>query len=76
MKTNGTKANGLKANDDPAAEFVSAIHSGAKTDRLFREAVRDALREHKRRGESVVVWQDGKVVTLAPQDIPVDESAA
>ena len=35
-------------------------------------AVRNALREHKRRGQSVAVWQDGKVVTLAPEDIPVD----
>ena len=35
-------------------------------------AVRKALREHKRLGQSVVVWQDGKVVTVAPEDIPVD----
>ena len=33
-------------------------------------AVRDALRQHKRQGQSVVVWQDGKIVTLAPEDIP------
>ena len=37
-------------------------------DRLAREAVLDALRDHKRRGQWVVVWQDGKVVTLAPED--------
>ena len=35
-------------------------------------AVRKALREHKRLGQSVVVWRDGKVVTVAPEDIPVD----
>lgn len=35
-------------------------------------AVRNALREHKRLGQSVVIWQDGKVVTVAPEDIPVD----
>ena len=35
-------------------------------------AVRNTLREHKRLGQSVAVWQDGKVVTLAPEDIPVD----
>lgn len=35
-------------------------------------AVRDALRRHKRLGQSVVIWQDGKVITLAPEDIPVD----
>ena len=37
-------------------------------------AVRKALREHKRLGQSVVIWQDGKVVTVAPEDIPVDLS--
>ena len=37
-------------------------------------AVRKALREHKRLGQSVVVWRDGKVVTVAPEDIPVDLS--
>ena len=35
-------------------------------------AVRNALREHNRRGQSVSFWQDGKVVTLAPEDIPID----
>ena len=44
----------------------------ARLDYLAREAVRDALRQHKRLGQSVVIWQDGKFVTLAPEDIPVD----
>ena len=44
----------------------------ARLDYLAKAAVRDALREHKRLGQSVVVWQDGKVVTIAPEDIPVD----
>jgi hypothetical protein len=43
-----------------------------RLDYLAHAAVRDALREHKRLGQSVAVWQDGKVVTLAPEDIPVD----
>lgn len=44
----------------------------ARLDYLAKEAVRDALRQHKRLGQSVVIWQDGKVVTVAPEDIPVD----
>ena len=43
-----------------------------EVDKSLGNAVRDALREHKRKGQSVVVWQDGKVVTLAPEDIPVE----
>jgi len=38
----------------------------------MRKAVRAALREHKRRGESVVVWKDGRIVILEAEDIPVD----
>ncbi len=43
-----------------------------RLDYLAQAAVRDALREHKRLGQSIVVWQDGKVVTLASEDIPID----
>ena len=48
------------------------FHDDDRLNDLAQAAVRDALREHKRLGQSVVVWQDGKVVTLAPEDIPVD----
>lgn len=34
-------------------------------------AVTEALRRHKARGESVVVWRDGKVVWLKPEEIDV-----
>lgn len=37
----------------------------------IREGVRDALRRHKSRGESIVVWRDGKIVTLGPDEIDV-----
>ena len=54
-------------------ETLEAVFSDdARIDVLAKEAVRDALREHKRKGQSVVVWQDGKIVTLAPEDIPVE----
>lgn len=39
-------------------------------DFLAREAVQEALEEHKRNGQSVVVWQEGKIVTLLPSEIP------
>jgi predicted ABC-type ATPase len=35
------------------------------------EAVTDALRRHKARGESIVIWRDGKIVTLGPDEIDV-----
>jgi hypothetical protein len=30
-----------------------------------------ALRRHKERGESVVIWRDGKIVELRPEEIDV-----
>ena len=36
-----------------------------------REAVREALLRHKARGNSVVVWRDGRIVILPPEEIEV-----
>lgn len=35
-----------------------------------KESVARALERHKRLGESVAVWKDGKVVMLKPSEIP------
>jgi hypothetical protein len=40
------------------------------------EGVRAALAEHKRRRQSVVVWEDGKVVELPPDEIPAPDDEA
>lgn len=34
-------------------------------------AVTAALKRHKERGESVVMWRDGKIVTLKPEEIEI-----
>jgi hypothetical protein len=36
-------------------------------------AVQDALLRHKLAGNPVAAWQDGRVVWIAPEDIPVGE---
>jgi hypothetical protein len=33
--------------------------------------VRTALKRHKELGQSVVVWRDGRVITLRPEEIQV-----
>lgn len=38
---------------------------------LAKSAVAQALDRHRRLGQSVAVWQDGKVVILAPDQIPL-----
>lgn len=37
----------------------------------INEAVTEALQRHKTRGESIVIWRDGKIVTLKPEEIDV-----
>ncbi len=43
-------------------------------EKILRRAVRHALLDHKRAGNAVATWQDGRVVLLQPEEIPVDES--
>lgn len=38
--------------------------------KAFQAGVQAALTDHKRRQQSVVVWRDGKVVEVEPEDIP------
>jgi hypothetical protein len=41
-----------------------------------QEAVREALTFHKRNGNSVVGWRDGRVVIVPPEEIEVDPPAS
>ena len=44
--------------------------------KVFQRAVNDALRMHKRLGNPIAAWRDGRVVIIAPEDInvPPDDS--
>jgi hypothetical protein len=37
-----------------------------------RTAVREALTVHKKLGHSIVVWRDGRVVVIPPEEIVID----
>lgn len=39
--------------------------------RALAQGVRDALLKHKQTGNPVVVWREGKIVWLKPEDIRV-----
>jgi hypothetical protein len=45
------------------------LHFGAMT-----EAIHETVREHKLLGQPIVVWRDGKVVWVPPEEIELDES--
>ena len=51
-------------------EMARRFASDAFVVEAVQRAVREALREHKRAGNPVAGWQDGRVVIVAPEDIP------
>lgn len=42
--------------------------------RVYREAVAQALERHRRLEQSIAVWQEGKVVILEADQIPLPQS--
>jgi hypothetical protein len=41
--------------------------------RALTRAVQQALLQHKRAGNPIAIWRDGKVVWIDPQEIQVQE---
>jgi len=52
-------------------EIDDIFREGALIDKALKDGVRDALIRHKQAGNPIVVWRDGKVVWLMPEEIPV-----
>lgn len=52
------------------------LAESAKVEAAVAEAVRDALLMHKRLGNPVASWQDGHVVWIPADEIPVDDARA
>lgn len=44
---------------------------GSPIDKALKKAVQEALVRHKQAGNPIVVWRDGKIVWLKPEEIPV-----
>ena len=44
-----------------------------KITKALQKAVKDALLQHKRAGNPIVSWKNGKIVWIQPEDIPVED---
>ena len=44
---------------------------GSLIDNALKKAVQEALVRHKQAGNPIVVWRDGKIIWLKPEEIPV-----
>jgi hypothetical protein len=51
--------------------ITEAFADKEKITRALTQGVHDALLKHKQAGNPVVVWQNGKMVWLKPEEIPV-----
>jgi hypothetical protein len=60
----------------PAPDLDAILADTARIEAALRSAVRGALRDHKRAGNPIAVWRDGRVVWLPPAEIPEDVPAA
>jgi hypothetical protein len=49
------------------------FHEGTEIDKALKKAVQQALLQHKKAGNPVAAWRDGKVVLIDPEDIVVEE---
>ncbi|MHB1034621.1 MAG: hypothetical protein ACYC35_04600 [Pirellulales bacterium] len=45
-------------------------------DEALNAAVREAVLAHKQKGLPLVVWRDGKIVWIPPEDLDVGETPA
>jgi hypothetical protein len=61
----------MVAETTPSRSLSDRLHDAGLIERALVRAVQAALLRHKQAGNPVAVWRDGKVVWIAPEDIPV-----
>jgi hypothetical protein len=54
-------------------ELAKRFGDDDRVDSLVKLAVRRALFRHKRLGNPIAVWQDGRPVWMPAKDIPIDK---
>jgi hypothetical protein len=62
----------MSENETHDLDFRTA--TSEDTNRLMTLGVNEALREHREQGRTIVVWRDGRVVHVSPEEIPASDS--
>lgn len=57
---------------EPKPNPLDRVNDIPRILKAMRTAVREALLVHKKLGNPVAVWQDGRVVWIPPEEIPTD----
>ena len=64
----------MKNEKDLIKADLSKLPLKVKAEMALKEAVAEAIAEHKRRGNPIAVWRDGKAVWIPPEEIIVPET--
>ena len=70
MKQTETREQERVYHEEEGESMVMGVPVSAITEAL-RQASLDAWRRHKALGHPIVIWRDGKVVTVPPEEIEV-----
>ena len=61
-------------NHEQEINIPEILKDRPRVQKALREAVQKAIRFHKLMGEPIVVWKDGKVVEIPPEQIQLDNT--
>ncbi len=62
-------------NDDKEINIPEILKDRPRVQKALRDAVQKAIHFHKLMGRPIIVWKDGKVVEIPPEEIVLhDES--
>jgi hypothetical protein len=64
---------GIGMKDDKEINIPEILKDRARVQKALREGVQKALRMHKLSRVPAVVWEDGKVVEIPPEEIQLDD---
>jgi hypothetical protein len=68
-KVNGRSSNGRKVTRQEPLPRFDLIQQADEVEHLFQQAVEHELSIHKRLGNAVAAWRNGKVVIIPPEEI-------
>jgi hypothetical protein len=60
----------------PKKSISELFKEGTPIDEALRKGVRDALIRHKKLGNSIVIWRDGKIVHVPADQIEIPDEEA
>lgn len=70
MRPSGPQSKPAQAPERAGDAVLERLMDGRRIEHALQRAVRQALTRHKKLGESVAVWRDGRAVVVPPEEIP------